>query len=358
MMDVARTRTGVRLLWGGVLLVFFVVGGCASSSPRSEADGETNQHVTVYDIPIPDAAYETIDQVSAGLCASDVYADVPSREAGVDELVQRAAQKGANALVGVSCQRGANPPDCSKALRCTGTAVQMASVESVPQIAARRRNGSFGATASRKGTGWVVAPGVVVTSHLVVRGRSEFSLAVKDTTVSATLVGEAPLHNLALLKVEQSSLLPPPLPLASETADTGEHVFTMGRAADAPGAGLHTATGILSAQAGALGDSRVYRTTIVSPFEQEGAPLLDARGQVIGVLVPERRGAGFGQASAGAQASYAVKANHLRQLMERSDRVGVDEARYGGEETSIGDPPALPTLLERLGPSVLVVTAQ
>lgn len=344
------------------LFVASMLVGCASSKSQKE-DGrgpEREQTVHVYDADeLPGTAYEKIREVISVGCKGDVYAPSPNREEIVSELKRQAEQQGGDALINVVCRRGANAEDCAGALRCTGDAVRVVSVESLPQIAQRVRSNQVGEDETRRGTGWVTSSELVATSYQLVRGRSDFALSMPDTTLSARVVASDEAHNIALLRPSRPSLLPPPLPWAPG-AETGERVFTVGYPSFETGdAGVRTSTGIVSAQSGILGDARVYRTTFSLPFERGGAPLLNYRGEVVGMLISPSTTQGFPQSSSASDSfSYAVKNTYLQQLQTRlknlsdSLRTPAEEGRYVQQESS------LPLLLEKVVPSVLGVTAR
>lgn len=352
---------------GGGLSVFalvLVLAGCASSKNQTDSDagGEGAQTVHVYDeADLPASAFETVGEVTGAACKEDVYDSSPTREEGVEALKRQAERQGGNALISVRCRRGEGTDDCPAAYRCTGEAVRVVSVESLPRMSQRLGSEGLGEGDGQTGTGWVIAPGRVVTSYQLVQDRSEFILSVSDTTVSAELVATDEVHNLALLRPTRMSLLPPSIPLAQDSATTGTSVFTVGYpSARTEEADLRTATGIVSAQSGALGDGRVYRTTVPSSSERGGAPLLNRRGQVVGVLLPTTsQEQGLSQSGASTEPiSYAIKNQYLRRLQAELNRDLDASERGSGRRAFARNQSSLRPLLERVGPSVLPVTAR
>jgi len=314
-MRMLATKAGV-----GLLVFALVLAGCASSKNQTDSDagGHSAQTVHVYDeANLPASAFETVGEVTGAACREDVYDSSPTREEGVEALKRRAERQGGNALINVRCRRGEGTDDCPGAYRCTGEAVRVVSVESLPRMSQRSGAEGLGEGDGQTGTGWVIAPGRVVTSYQLVQDRSEFILSVSDTTVSAELVATDEVHNLALLRPTRVSLLPPSIPLAQDSATTGMSVFTVGYPdAKTEGADLRTATGIVSAQSGALGDGRVYRTTVPSSSKRGGAPLLNRRGQVVGVLIPTSQEQGLSQSGASTEPiSYVIKIRHKKPIL-------------------------------------------
>lgn len=348
------TKAGIGL---SVLALALVLASCASSKNQADSGGgdDGGQAVHVYEeADLPASAFETVGEVTGAACKEDVYDPSPTREEGVQALKRQAERRGGNAVINVRCRRGEGTDDCPGAYRCTGEAVRVVSVEALPRMSQRLGSEGLGEGDERTGTGWVVAPGRVVTSYQLVRGRSEFTLSVSDTTVSAELVATDELHNLALLRPARMSLLPPSIPLSQDSARIGASVFTVGYSGyGTEGDDLRTATGIVSGRTGALGDSRVYRTTVPASFERGGAPLLNRRGQVVGVLQgPSQPG------TSTEPISYAVKTRYLRQLRAGLNRDPDASERVSGRRAFARNQSSLRPLLERVGPSVLPVTAR
>ncbi|HET9643841.1 MAG TPA: tetratricopeptide repeat-containing serine protease family protein [Burkholderiaceae bacterium] len=129
------------------------------------------------------------------------------------------------------------------------------------------------------GSGFVVAPGKVVTNHHVVQGCQR--LRVGGTDVTGVLASE-PAADLALLAWPGSSS-----EVASLRDDSviGEAVMAAGYPLAGLLSGFSISTGIVSGLSGLGGDTRVLQTS--APIQQgnSGGPLLDSSGNVIGVIV-------------------------------------------------------------------------
>jgi len=138
------------------------------------------------------------------------------------------------------------------------------------------------------GSGFVWdADGHIVTNFHVIQGASSATIAFNDETVfNATLVGVAPEHDIAVLKITpKSPLRPIPVGTSSDLL-VGQQVLAIGN----PFGLDHTlTTGIVSA----LG--RTIRSVTRQPIENviqtdaainpgnSGGPLLDSAGRLIGV---------------------------------------------------------------------------
>lgn len=339
----------------GVSLMALAVVGCSVLKIQGDTEGgaHSGETVHIYDeSELPSTAFEKIGEVNGIVCKENVYASSPDRAEAIEKLKRQASERGGGALINVQCRRGKSTEGCPGALRCRGNAVRVASVERVQDVSQEYRSDESDEDNGRRGTGWVLAPGVVVTSYQLVQDRSDFSLSVSDTTVAAELVATDEVHNIALLRAVQPSLLPAPVPLAQDSVRIGESVFTLGYPSYPTGeVDLRTSTGIISAESGALGDARVYRTTVVGSNKHGGAPLLNFRGQVVGVLIPQSR-------SASGAVGYAVKNKYLRQLRTRLDR-GSDSLEGTTESIEFSrEQESLRPVLEQVRSSILPVTAR
>ncbi len=130
------------------------------------------------------------------------------------------------------------------------------------------------------------ADGVVVTAHHVVERDDDIGIGLPDgRTVAATLVGRDPTTDLAVLRAEAGGLTPPTWSDASG-ARVGHLVLAVGR----PGHKAMATLGIISAlseqawrtPAGGQVD-RYVQTDVVMYPGFSGGPLVDARGQVLGL---------------------------------------------------------------------------
>ena len=142
---------------------------------------------------------------------------------------------------------------------------------------------------STTGSGFRVAvPGIVVTNAHLVRGADEVSVIVPDgSRRTARVLGSAQDYDIAVLEVDDSGL--PPLHSGSGLAGAriGDPVFAVGHPHGRAGA---VTSGTLRAlnQPVRLGDGgaeleAVQTDARIAP-ESSGGPLVNARGEVLGVL--------------------------------------------------------------------------
>jgi serine protease Do len=135
------------------------------------------------------------------------------------------------------------------------------------------------------GTGFLIdASGLILTNHHVIADADRIMVRLMDgRTLRAERVGSDPDTDIALIKVES----PRPLPHAelgnSDTLRVGEWVLAIGN----PLAYEHTVTvGVVSFIGRKLFDSsldRYIQTDAAINFGNSGGPLINARGEVIGI---------------------------------------------------------------------------
>jgi serine protease Do len=135
------------------------------------------------------------------------------------------------------------------------------------------------------GTGFLIDPqGLILTNHHVIDGADRILVRLTDgRTLRAQQVGSDPDTDIALIKVES----PKPLPFAqlgnSDTLRVGEWVVAIGN----PLAYEHTVTvGVVSYVGRKLFDQSLdnyIQTDAAINFGNSGGPLINARGEVIGI---------------------------------------------------------------------------
>ncbi len=139
------------------------------------------------------------------------------------------------------------------------------------------------------GSGFVYdTQGHIVTNNHVVEDAQEIEIVLADGTVlPADVVGTDAYYDLAVLHVDPAQLPVPPLPLGSaETLRVGQRVLAIGNPF---GLDRTLTTGVISAldrtiesESGSLVGNAIQTDAAINPGNS-GGPLLNSRGQVIGV---------------------------------------------------------------------------
>jgi serine protease Do len=135
------------------------------------------------------------------------------------------------------------------------------------------------------GTGFIIdASGYILTNHHVVADSARISVRLTDgRTLRAERIGSDPDTDIALIKIDSSRPLPHAALGDSDTLRVGEWVLAIGN----PLAYEHTVTvGVVSFIGRKLFNSsldRYIQTDAAINFGNSGGPLINARGEVIGI---------------------------------------------------------------------------
>jgi tetratricopeptide (TPR) repeat protein len=135
------------------------------------------------------------------------------------------------------------------------------------------------------GTGFFIRPGEVVTNMHVIRGAHRVEIHTLEgkgrtyPVAGALAVDEE--ADLALLGVELPSERSRPLTMASALPDEGEQVFVIGNPLRLEGS---VSDGIVSAVREVPDLGRIIQITAPVSHGNSGSPLLNMRGQVIGIV--------------------------------------------------------------------------
>lgn len=175
------------------------------------------------------------------------------------------------------------------------------------------------------GTGFVWdEAGHIVTNYHVVEGHSSAKVRLSDQrTFDARVVGASPEHDLAVLQLQHTADMPPPVQVGSSNdLRVGQKVLAIGN----PFGLDHTLTsGIISAlqrsldgEDGASMDGLIQTDTAINPGNS-GGPLLDSAGRLIGVNV-----AIYSPSGASAGIGFAIPVDVVNRVVPRL----VKDGRY------------------------------
>lgn len=208
----------------------------------------------------------------------------------------------------------------------------------IPQIYQRSGTGvvqitSTGGGGQALGSGFVIdKAGRIVTNYHVIAGATDIEVRFSNSsTLKATLVGGDPSTDLALLKVSAGPRALTPLPLGnSDKTVVGEPVVAIGNPF---GLERTVTSGIVSAVQRAVrapngfAIDHIIQTDAAINQGNSGGPLLNARGEVIGVNSQIETGsAGTGNVGIG----FAVPSNTVKSVVAQLLQTGKVEHAYLG----------------------------
>ena len=159
------------------------------------------------------------------------------------------------------------------------------------------------------GTGFALtSEGYLVTSYHVIQGADSVLIEGRDRQrYHAEPVFSDVKHDLAILRITDKKFTGfgrLPYAIKSGQADLGERVFTLGY----PREDVVYGEGALSARSGFEGDTAFYQVSIPVNPGNSGGPLLDERGNLIGVV--------SGRQNDAQSAAFATKSSYLVRLVD------------------------------------------
>jgi len=198
------------------------------------------------------------------------------------------------------------------------------------------------------GTGFVIAPGYVLTNHHVIEGATDITILDpknRDKQLLATLVAESENPDLALLRVE--GLETEPMPLAETMPKRGTEIMVLGYpGGSALGLELKSTRGpVTSASDPKLEGGAFLFDANVNPGNS-GGPIINQSGRVVGVVVAIVRTSMIGSAySVGIpmERVWPFLEEHLPEVEPATEEIG--------EEKWVD-------IDERLGASTVFITAK
>ena len=180
---------------------------------------------------------------------------------------------------------------------------QLRDVDDKAGAAAAVNNGKF------SGTGFALtADGYLVTSYHVIQGADSLLIEGRDQQhYHAETVYSDRAHDLAILRIKDRGFTGfgrLPYTFKAGQAELGERVYTLGY----PREDVVYGEGALSARSGFGGDTAFYQVSIPVNPGNSGGPLLDERGNLIGVV--------SGRQSDAQSTAFATKSSLLLRMVD------------------------------------------
>jgi S1-C subfamily serine protease len=169
------------------------------------------------------------------------------------------------------------------------------------------------------GTAWPIVSGYVVTCNHIVSDVDRVTLlTASGSEIGASIILRDEENDIALLQADEIDKLPDALPLAESQARLGAEVFTIGfPRLDVMGKTPKLSVGIISSVNGLYDDPASYQTTVPIQPGNSGGPVLNMKGEVVGVASSMLgvRDAASGNISMLANASCVTKIDTVHNLL-------------------------------------------
>lgn len=245
--------------------------------------------------PMPAPPSETAE-VAAG--SADLASNAPQGTPNYDNLLRYRWQPGEKYTYKfeIGAQRG---PELTQYLGTTRYTVQPGSAFSLPQEKqepkAKKGNGTDREEAPPQGsaTAFVVSSdGHLLTCAHCVESIERIGVRLGGKSYEGRVVCVDPLHDLAVIRIPAHDLTPLPLVDAKST-EVGEDVAAVGYPlSNVLGSGLKMTQGTVAGIFASPGRTMLQLDATVNPGNS-GGPVLNARGQVVGVAVAKLPGTEF-----------------------------------------------------------------
>lgn len=144
------------------------------------------------------------------------------------------------------------------------------------------------------GTGWVAEGGYIITNYHVIQEQVQTSVRFNDINSEwhpVNIVLSDKYNDLAILKIKNSKkMIMPGIPISFKLPKIGERVFTIGYPkTSVMGFNPKVTDGIISSLSGLLDDPRIIQTTVAIQSGNSGGPLLNMKGEVVGITTASLR---------------------------------------------------------------------
>jgi len=208
-----------------------------------------------------------------------------------------------------------------------------------------------------QGSGVIVSKeGHVITNHHVIAGQKKIRITLHGgKSYSATMVGEDPLLDIAVIKIDSAETFVPLKLGDSSQVEVGQLVFAVGNPF---GLGETVTQGIISAKERSLSDNQrdLFQTDAAINPGNSGGPLVNLTGEIIGINVAiysrDRTNPGF------QGVGFSIPSNEVREALKQIIQRGRPIRGYLGVQMLDLDPAVRLELgyVEKDGSAVLDTT--
>lgn len=304
-----------------LILSLFVCGCVGPLVPVVRVDGATairleNEIPTLTSSDLEGKKVKYSAQISATSCMNKLYDPAPTERDAINQLRFKASAMGANALTNVMCEapHGTSlATNCWSSINCYATAVKYENNEVSSNITTNTES------KSSSGSGFfVTVDGVLLTNDHVINGCKSIVAHYNGTKYNAEILRRDEKNDIALLKIEGAKTSP----LRFRSGDrvrSGENVIALGY----PLSGLlaqepHVSSGIITALAGIRDDIRYLQVSTPVQPGNSGGPLIDERGNVVGIIVGKLDALLVAAATGDIpqNVNFAIKSNVAQSLMD------------------------------------------
>lgn len=287
-----RTTASLALIFGAVVFGMVLAGGTnltplSVAAPEASPDGAVRVPVPVGGLP---GFADLADAVAPAVASIEVHTYERRRRGGRQDLFDLFRRQ----------QRPVPPlePD-----------------EDAPQ---QRRDSS--------GSGFVISPdGLIVTNYHVVDGATELSVTIDGEVYEAEVRGSDPATDLALLEIEADKELPYLALGDAEALRVGEWIMVIGsplRLENSVSVGVVSAKGRNINITPDASLENFIQTDAAINFGNSGGPLVNLRGEVVGIATAINQGA--------ENIGFAVPVTTLQRILPQLRDTGVVRRGYLG----------------------------
>lgn len=133
---------------------------------------------------------------------------------------------------------------------------------------------------TRQGTAFLVSDSIVYTAASIVVDAAEVAVTIDGNSIESQVIGQDPERNIAVLRLSKPVVDVEPLPFSKQPARVGDEVGAIVRPVGLP---LTLTVGRLSSMTTDQ-PLTILRTDADAEMGSSGGPLIDQRGQVIGIV--------------------------------------------------------------------------